>query len=272
MDFDPAHIAAPFRMQPGLRRMGPDEPHLTPLTEGSRLHAGKLAVVRAGEHLQAVPGFDPAPALTALAQRAARQGLAGTPALDANALALAFEQDFAVLDGATGRLAWLCVCSPSHWAPEDKIGLDLAAVHAPVADGRNLLAASAHLVQLATGGECWERFVWTISPSTRHDQHPRRQPREPWPATDDAAAFAAACHLRAERQTFFPVGQGTRQAVFTIRVMIEPLTAFVRDAACARRLHDALASMSDAVLDYKSLMRARAPLLQWLASYPSCGS
>jgi hypothetical protein len=263
MNFDPAQIAVPFRMQPGLRRMGTSERHLTALQPGSTLHLEKRAVVHTGAHLHAMPGFDPRPALGAIQHRARQEGL--QTAEHADALADAYEQDFAVLDGATGRLAWLCVCTPSHWAPEEKIGLDFAAVHAPVADGATLQAASAHLTQLATAGDCWERHVWTVSPSARFDQHPHRHARTPWP-TSEGEAFAAACHLRAERQTFFPVGGGTRQAVFTIRVMIEPLTLFARDASAARRLHDAIGSMSDAVLAYKGLTDARAPLLRWLAS------
>jgi hypothetical protein len=121
------------------------------------------------------------------------------------------------------------------------------------------------LVQLATGGGHWERFVWTITPSARHDQHPARQPRASWPGAGTPAAFAAACHLRAERQTFLPVGQGTRQAVFTIRVMLQPLMDAVQTAEQARHLHASLASMSAPVLAYKNLTAARDPLLAWLS-------
>jgi hypothetical protein len=56
------------------------------------------------------------------------------------------------------------------------------------------------------------------------------------------------------------------QAVFTIRVMLQPLDEAVAGAAEARRLHDALASMSDAVLAYKGLAPARERLLAWLAA------
>jgi hypothetical protein len=263
MDFDFDLIAAPFRMQPGLRRPAPGTRHLTPLTQGSTLWCEKKLVFDAGQSRHAVPGFDAAPALRAIAAQAgedAQAFLAGGAAPE-----LAFEEDLAVLDGADGTLPWLCVCVPSHWAPEEKLGLPLAAVHAPVADNATLLAASQHLLQLATGGDAWERFVWTVTPSGRHDRHPRRHARTPWPETTDDAAFARQCFLRAERQTFFPVGQGTRQAVFTIRVMLQPLAEAVGGAARARRLHDALDSMSPAVLAYKGLADARAPLLRWLA-------
>lgn len=259
MDFDFRHIAVPFRMQPGLARLEGGPPQLTPLAPGSALWEEKRRVLQAGQSLHRMPGFDAAPALAAI-DREAGGPLAGP-------LELAFEEDLVVLDGQDTTLPWLCVCVPSHWAPEDKLGLPFAQVHAPVADNPALLASASHLVRLVTSGARWERWVWTITPSGRHDQHPARHARTPWPEAQDADSFASQCWLRAERQTFFPVGQGTRQAVFTIRVMLQPLTQAVRSRADALRLHDALASMSDAVLAYKGLTSARQALQGWLATY-----
>ena len=250
-------------MRPGLRRLSPGAPQLTALDPANPLYAEKRAVLEAGLSRQVLPGFDCTPALAAIAAEA---GAGRWNAQAPTPLELAFEEDFAVLDGATGTLPWLCVCVPSHWAPEDKLGLDFVALHQPVADHAALIAASQQLVALATSGERWERFVWTVSPSARYDQHPRRHPRTSWPATDDPQAFARQCWLRTERQTFLPVGGGTRQAVFTIRVMLQPLVEAVRSPGSARRLHDSLASMSQAVLDYKNLSGARVPLLRWLES------
>ncbi len=262
--FDFAQIPVPFRMQPGLARLPDGAAHLTPLDPAHPLFEEKRQILQSSRSRHAVPGFDPAPALAAIRRQARAQGIAG--ALDEGTpLELAFEEDFALLEGDGGTLPWLCVCTPSHWAPEDKLGLPLAAVHAPVADSALLQAASRSLAALATGGERWERWVWSISPSCRHDQHPHRHPPAAWPHTPDPAAFAEGCWLRTERQTFFPVGGGTRQAVFTIRVQLRPLAQAVDTAARARRLHDSLASMSDTVLAYKGLTAARHRLLQWLA-------
>ncbi len=268
MDFDFNHIAVPFRMQPGLRRMACGEAHLTPLAPDGPLYQEKLKVVEAGQCFHGLQGFETGPALEAIARQAEREGHAARLA-SVDDLPLAFEEDFAVLDGNTGKLAWLCVCTPSHWAPEDKLGLDFAAVHAPVADNAALLAASSQLVRLATGGGPWERFVWTVSPSGRYDQHPSRQARTAWPAGENSAGFAAGCFFRAERQTLLPVEGAPSQAVFTIRVMLQPLTQAISSAGDAHRLRNALASMSDATLAYKNLTTARAPLLHWLNNtYP----
>ena len=255
MDFDLEIVAVPFRMQPGLRRLAAWDPQLTRLDPASALHREKLAVMEAGQSRHAAEGFDPSLAIAAMRERMPSD----------QPPEIAYEQDFAVLDGATGTLRWLCVCVPSHWAPEEKIGLDFAAVHMPVADNKLLVGASSQLVKLATSGECWERFVWTISPSGRYDQHPKRHAREPWPDAHDVDAFGDGCWLRWERQTFFPVGAGTQQAVFTIRVMLQPLRDAIAPAGGARKLHDSIASMSEAVLAYKGLAPARDPLLAWLA-------
>ncbi len=263
MDFDLGQIALPFRMQPGLARLPAGALQLTTLDRDGVLYAEKQGVVRANASRHMVPGFDPAPALEAIAGHAHACGL---PWDQGGPPELAFEEDLAVLDASTGTLPWLAVCVPSHWAPEEKLGLHFSAVHAPVADNTALLAAAAPLLQLVTAGDAWERHVWTLTPSGRYDQHPRRHGRTPWPDGTDLQQFAQGCWLRAERQTFLPVRRGTRQAVFTIRVMLEPLTKAVDSPAKAQRLHAALASMSDAVLAYKNLTTARAPLLRWLQS------
>ena len=71
-DFDAA-VSAPFRMQPGLRRLAAGSPQLTPLQPGSRHQREKLAVLSAfwTQALLVRPGFDAGPALAALCRHAA---------------------------------------------------------------------------------------------------------------------------------------------------------------------------------------------------------
>lgn len=261
MDFDLLDIAVPFRMQPGLVRVDAAACRLTPLDPRSALFADKRAVWSAGQSRHAMPGVDLGAALAAIEAHAPAGSDAAQP------LELRFEEDFALLDGERGRVPWMCICVPSHWAPEDKLGRSLADIHAPVADAVTLQAASTALTRLVTSGCHWQRQVWTISPSGGSDQHPRRHARTPWPAhAGDDLAFAQGCFLRAERQSFLPV-PGRPQAVFTIRVMLQPLVQAVHDRSRAQRLYDALASMSEAVLQYKGLTDARAPLLHWLKAW-----
>jgi hypothetical protein len=304
MPFDFDAVTSPFRMQPGLRRIAPGALQLTPSRPGSRALREKLAVLasHADQALVADPNFDPGPALQALCTHASSEHpeafsftpdawqaralgwslhgdeLRGDGATEIGAclralpapwrlaglLALAFEQDFAVLDATTGRIPWLAVCLPSHWAPEDKVGRLFAEVHAPVADNATLLAASEALARLVTGPDRWERFVWTVSADPHLQQHPLRSPRNAWPADAAPDALAAQAFFRTEHQTFIPLPE-RRQAVFTIHVESQPLPEAVIDSQRAHRLHDALASMSPAVLAYRGLTEVQPRLLAWLA-------
>lgn len=178
-------------------------------------------------------------------------------------LCLAFEEDFAVIDGAQATIPWLAVCLPSRWAPEDKVGRHFAEVHAPVADNARLVAASEQLARLVTGCERWERWVWTVTSDPRLRQHPA-QSRIDWPAAGDAESIGTRAHFRHEHQTFIPIGD-SGQAVFTIRVDSEPLARALVSRDAARRLHAALSSMTPAVLEYRGLAAVRDPLLAWIA-------
>ncbi len=306
MPFELAALSTPFRMQPGLRRMAPGARHLTPTAPGVRALREKIGVLQshAAQALLAAPGFDAAPALRTLMQQAAKEhadafAWDGALAFDAERLgwsirgdqlhgrgppeigdclralppqwrltgllSLALAEDFAVIDGATARIPWLAVCLPSRWAPEEKLGRHFAEVHAPVADNRLLVTAADHLARLVTGADRWERFVWTLSADPCLMQHPRHAPPSTWPPAVDAHALAALASFRTEHQTFIPM-PGSRQAVFTIHVESHPLVVAIDSPERARRLHDALGSMSAAVLAYRGLTDARDRLLRWLAS------
>jgi len=306
MPFDFHAVSAPFRMQPGLRRIAPGTAPLTPNRPDARALREKLGALQrhAAQALLATPGFDAAPALQALMRQAATEhadafrwdgglgfdalhlgwsirgdSLHGSGLAEIGAclralapewrlpglLSLALAEDFAVIDGASARIPWLAVCLPSRWAPEEKIGRHFAEVHAPVADNQLLVSAAEHLARLVTGAERWERFVWTLSAEPRLMQHPRHVPPSAWPLALDAEALAARASWRTEHQTFIPLPE-SRQAVFTIHVESQPLADAIDTPARARQLHDALASMSSAVLAYRGLGDARARLLAWLAA------
>lgn len=312
-DFDAA-VSAPFRMQPGLRRLADGSAQLTPNLapeRGTACHLReKLAVLQAypWQALLARDGFDAAPALDTLARHAAQEhpaafGIDGstwsapilgwavardgtlreldptrTPWPEAGdclrvlpaawrpavLLSLAFAEDFAILDGRDATIPWLAVALPSHWAPETKVGRPFAEVHAPVADNRLITGAASHLAGPVTGRERRERFVWTIARHPRLHAHPDRVDPASWPDHLEGDALAAQAWWRTEHQTFIPV-EGHAQAVFTIHVEVQPLALALADAARRAQVHDALASMSEPVLEYRGLRAVRERLLRWLA-------
>ena len=181
----------------------------------------------------------------------------------AGLLSLAFAEDIAIIDAATGHIPWMAVTLPSFWAPEEKVGRHFVQIHAPVADNELLLRAASALMQVVSGEQRWERFVWTITSHARLHAHPQRVDPLRWGAAGDDELPALAW-WRSERQTFIPVA-GTPQVLFTIAIQMQPLAELLNDPAKARALHEAVASMSTAVLDYRGLHSVREPLLRWLA-------
>jgi len=301
-----AAVQAPFRMQPGLRRLAGDSQQLHPNARDSRHLLEKLQALAAPapSALQCVPGYDPRPGLHALAAHAASEhptafvwdghsagalelgwSVCGSDARPIGAapmtqvgdclaqlapawrlaglLSLAFAEDFALIDGRTAQIPWLAVALPSHWAPEHKLGLHFAQVHAPVADNGVLLTAGDALARLVSAATRWERFVWTVTPRPTLNAHPALQPAAAW-RDADADGVAAQAWWRTERQTFIPVPQAAL-AVFTILVDNQPLAQAIDSGDKAQRLHDAIASMSPAVLRYRNLDAVHRPLLDWLA-------
>src|SRR6478735_5940896 len=75
MPFDFSQVTAPFRMQPGLRRIAPGQAQLTPSRPNGRHLREKVAVLATTAHeaVLAVPGFDAGPAFRALAREAASE-------------------------------------------------------------------------------------------------------------------------------------------------------------------------------------------------------
>jgi hypothetical protein len=175
-------------------------------------------------------------------------------------LCLTFAEDFAVVDGSTGRVPWLAITLPSHWAPEDKPGCHFTEIHAPVADNTQLLRATPGLLRVMTGTERWERFVWNVTDQPRLHAHPARMDPQRWQHTAVGQAW-----WRTERQTFIPV-PAAQQAVFTIAVEVQRLADALPTPQHAARLHQAIATMSPAVLDYRNLTGVRQALLAWLAA------
>ena len=305
-NFDLA-VCAPFRMQPGLRRLYPGTPQLTPLAPGSRHQREKLAVLSAfwPQALVQREGFDAGPALHAVCRHAASEhpqawqwdgrraqalhlgtaadlhgrveqtatGLFGLGDEVARCLGslppewrltgllgLAFAEDLAVVDGRDATIPWLAVALPSHWAPEAKVGHPFAAVHGPVADNTLLVKAADSLARLVCGAERWERFAWNVTDQPRLHAHPARTAGERWTQTRVEQAW-----WRTEHQTFIPLPEQA-QAVFTIRVQVDRLSDALDTPARAGKLHDAIESMSAAVLAYRGLQAVREPLLGWLAA------
>jgi hypothetical protein len=176
-----------------------------------------------------------------------------------HALALALQEDLAWIEAdspeSAARTALLHVCWPSGWDPAAKIGMDFAAVHAPVADA-DLLRASARPLSraLMTQGP-FVRFVWTVAPDGSRARHP----------SDGARAPDAAPWFRCERQVSVPVPGGSGGlALFLIRLHLAPLAEAADTPERRAVLREALCSMSAATRLYKGLAGPDGRWQPWL--------
>lgn len=264
----PWPVVSPFRMRPGLSKLGaaPDQvPDLFLRDAQAAVYADhKRRVLDALPARGLIGEADPA-VLQAIADAYAQQtGMRLAP--NARALAEGLQEDFVILhdEADAMRTRFLSVCFPSNWNPAEKLGLDFGAIHAPVADNALLQAGGRGIIDMAFRQARMLRHVWLLTPGGDLAQHPETR-RTRW---EDALAAADAAggrlidqvFFRVERQTTLPL-PALRRGVFFIRILVAPLADVLAVApARAGELADALASMSEAVVAYRGMTTVRERL------------
>jgi len=177
-------------------------------------------------------------------------------------LGMSWELDFLLLEitpAASVRLVGGCVCFPSSWSLEEKLGKPIEFIHGVVPGLNPALGPQIHsfLTKLKPG-LAWLRSNWGLSRSSELNQHPSRK----LPRLDETVSLEQAW-LRIENQALvaLPVTKGI---LFGIRIVMQPLAAICQDEATASRLARALRTMPEEMARYKGLDRARARLLTLL--------
>ena len=245
----PWPVQTPFRMRPNLETLDPVAPAL--------LLRDALADVYRRERERVI---------AAHAERA-MVGAANVAVLDAihNLVpaALGMQEDFVILkhEANTLRTEYLSVCFPSRWDPREKLGLDFAAIHAPVADNQMLQAAGPHIMAMAFMKQPMLRHVWLVVPSASLDQHPNKN-QAWWTETlRDVSPLLPNLYFRVERQTTWPLPH-LQRAVFFIRVMMSPLLdVLAATPGRAAELAASLRSMTPEVVAYRGMTEAMPRLL-----------
>ncbi len=171
------------------------------------------------------------------------------------ALTLSLQEDFVVMrPGMDGHLraSLLSVAFPSGWRPEEKLGQSMFEIHTPVAENQALQRSARALSEAMQCKGPFVRYVWTLSGSGALSRDP---------AEDSFVNISKAEQLwfRCERQITVPLFE--QGSLFLIRVFVEPLHETLAAPGRRDRLMQSLASMSDAVLAYKGITRARKLLL-----------
>ena len=235
-------IKIPYTTRPSMtRRTGPA--FKTP-TDLQKIQLKNYELNRHADMLWGtIEGAEP------LIRRAARH--CGKPETDSIVeLALCFQEDFAIMH--RGHLTAVCFCFPSGWVPKNKVGLSLAEIHQPVADGQDLVRMSnrlAHtMADVSLGG--FERSVWTVTASPYLNGMPGAYNlAEPNNMSD--------LYFRWEEQTTEPLSDGA-SSLFFVDVHVVPLLSIWNQLGS--KISQSINSMSEAVLAYKNLVKIKTIL------------
>ena len=288
----PWPVSTPFRMRPNLEKLDPIAPALLlrdDLADVYRrvrerviaAHRARAMVGTANDAvlaaIAAIGGVAPSPlagegwgegAMTGTTQH----GSASHPAPLPNPLpqgergqnvALSIQEDFVILkqDQDALRTEYLSVCFPSRWDPREKLGLDFAAIHAPVADNQMLQAAGPNVMTMAFMKQPMLRYVWLIVPAASLDQHPDKNQAWWSEALADPSPLLPRLFFRIERQTTWPLPH-LQRAVFFIRLMMSPLVDVLNTVpGRAPELAASLRSMTPAIVAYRGMTDAMPRLL-----------
>jgi hypothetical protein len=165
------------------------------------------------------------------------------------------EPDFLLLkpDAAgTFHLLAGCVCFPSSWSLNEKLGRPLEEIHGVVPGLNTQLSRpiSGFLAKMAPGVS-WLRANWGLSRSAELNQHPARKM-----SRLDASVRADEVWLRVEWQSLvaLPANHGV---LFGIRIEVFPLAQVKQNSTAAGGLRRALQTMPEEMAVYKGIAPAR---------------
>ena len=171
-----------------------------------------------------------------------------------------WEPDFLVLKRESGvaRLVAGCVCFPSSWSLEEKIGRPIEEIHGVVPGLNTALGPQiATFLDRIKPGVSWTRNNWGLSRSPEWNQHPaRRTPRLDERVTLDQVYF------RVEEQSLVALPK-SRGVLFGIRLKVTPL-AGISGLPEAKMLAQLLETMPEEMAKYKGLYQARERIVALL--------
>ena len=180
------------------------------------------------------------------------------------AIGEALEPDFLLLKpDESGQMTLLggCVCFPSSWSLEEKMGRPLDFIHGVVPGLNEQLGHSiAQFLQRMTPDIAWRRANWGLSRTPELNLHPQRVlPRL------DATVTLEEVWLRVEHQALVALPR-TGGVLFGIRVVVHPLSEVKQNLEAASGLRRALQTMPEPMAEYKGIAPARKALLKVLES------
>ena len=161
-------------------------------------------------------------------------------------LAMNLPCDLAIVKQSEGRdwTAYLHVSQPSHWRPEEKIGLPFVETHAPIPHFEKVNEVASKLVEAMISRGPWVRFVWGFETDMELDHHPDRAPGRSF----DSKPFV----VRTERQVLLPLPEHSA-SIFLIGVGFVERETILADESLWSPLRSALVGMSPQARKYKGV-------------------
>lgn len=169
-----------------------------------------------------------------------------------------WEPDFLLLDNQL-RLQAGCVCFPTGWSLEEKVGRPVDWIHTVVPGLNEEIGSKVdRFLKTLSPGHSWERANWGLSRSPELNLHPKRE----LPRLDETIACEEVW-FRVERQALVALPE-TSGILFGIRIDICPLAELREQPGARTGLKSALETMPEAVAAYKNIATARQSLLRFL--------
>ena len=252
----------PFSFRMGLRRGEPGEFFRARAGDESLIAERKEILANHPErHCVLLPESEPL--LEEFNEQLMEWGVVQSP-LCGRKLGQAIASDYLLLkpdDKGMPILLGGCVCFPSSWAFEEKVGRPLDWIHAVVPTLNETLGEKARsfLTQLQPG-QAWLRTNWGLTVTASLNQHPALNLPRLTAETDPASVW-----FRIERQALVAQPR-TGGILFGIRLETHPLPTLKANPAARAGLLEALQSMPPEIAQYKNLTPIMRFLIDWLQS------
>lgn len=183
-------------------------------------------------------------------------------------LCMLVQEDVALVcrEGNNDFISYLHLCSPSHWAAEDKIGKNFFEVHVPIPGIEKINAKADRIIEMMINKGPFIRFIWSFVTDTRLNHHPIApngiDPVD-WKGRSFNKDAEVPFQLRIERQVVYGIPE-LDASVFTIGVNFIPGDVVKNNPHYRDQLKSALLSMSPESRVYKGVAHCFDDLMAYL--------
>ena len=195
-----------------------------------------------------------------------------TPVVDSiDALSMQVQEDITVICRNSDRkdhLGLIHLCSPSHWAAEDKIGMSFYQIHAPIPGIEKINKIAENMVEAMINKGPFVRFIWSFVTDKRLNHHTVAPPdwdAARWKGRSFSLSQEEPFYFRVERQVVYGM-PAVDASLFTIRISFINGREIKNHPHWREQLLGALGSMTPESRHYKGVAACYDELTSWLRS------